>query len=84
MLFLGNSCRSRINLLIIKNGKRLGFEFKFGDRPRLTKSMHIALDYLKLDHLILIYPGSLIFPLSEGITAYGLETIAKGTFKYLG
>ena len=82
--FWATHAEAELDLLIIKNGKRLGFEFKFGDRPRLTKSMHIAADNLKLDHLILIYPGSLIFPLAEGITAYGLETIAKGTFKYPG
>lgn len=80
--FWATHADAELDLLIIKNGKRLGFEFKFGDRPRLTKSMHTALADLKLDHLILIYPGSLIFPLAEGITAYGLETIAKGTFKY--
>ena len=80
--FWATHAEAELDLLIIKNGKRLGFEFKFGDSPRLTKSMHIACADLKLDHLILIYPGTLIFPLAEGITAYGLETITQGTFKY--
>lgn len=80
--FWATHANAKLDLLVIKNGKRLGFEFKFGDSPRLTKSMHVSLETLKLDHLILIYPGSHIFPLAESITAYGLETIVKGTFKY--
>jgi hypothetical protein len=80
--FWSTHADAELDLLIIKNGKRLGFEFKFGDSPRLTKSMHIAKADLKLDHLILIYPGNHIFPMAPGITAYGLDTIAHGTFKY--
>ena len=80
--FWGTQSEAELDLLIFKNGKRLGFEFKFGDRPSLTKSMHIALKDLKLDHLILVYPGNKIFPMTEDITAYGLDTIAQGTFKY--
>lgn len=67
-------------MLIFKNGKRLGFEFKYGDRPSTTKSMHIAITDLKLDHLALIYLGDKIFPLTDNITAYGLETVATGEF----
>ena len=39
--------------------------------------MRIALSDLKLDHLIVVYPGNEIFPLDEKITAQGLETIAE-------
>lgn len=80
--FWSTQADAELDLFIIKNGKRLGFEFKFGDAPRLTKSMHIAYADLKLDHLIVIYPGNQIFPMAPGITAYGLDTITQGTFKY--
>jgi hypothetical protein len=78
--FWATHADAELDLLIFKNGKRLGFEFKYGDRPSTTKSMHIAIADLKLDHLALIYPGDKIFPLTEQITAYGLETIATGEF----
>ncbi len=78
--FWATHADAELDLLIFKNGKRLGFEFKYGDRPSTTKSMHIAMTDLKLDHLALIYPGDKIFPLTEQITAYGLETIATGEF----
>lgn len=72
--------QAELDLFIIKNGKRIGFEFKYTDAPRLTKSMHTAMADLKLDHLAVIYPGSLMFPLAENITAYGLDMLATGEF----
>ena len=62
---------------IFKNGKRLGFEFKYVDVPKITKSMRIAIADLKLDHLTVIFPGKETFELDENITAQGLESIAK-------
>ena len=56
---------------------RIGFEFKYTDQPKATKSMHIALADLKLDHLYVIFPGDRSFPLTEQITAYGFELLQK-------
>ncbi|MBA2306600.1 hypothetical protein H0W26_00490 [Candidatus Dependentiae bacterium] len=67
-------------MLLLKDGRRLGFECKYTDSPRVTKSMRIALEDLHLTHLGVLYPGSAIFPLADNITAYGLETIASGEF----
>jgi hypothetical protein len=50
-----------------------GFEFKYADKPQITKSMRIALVDLQLDHLMLVYPGKEAFPLADKITAYGLD-----------
>jgi hypothetical protein len=56
----------------VKNGKRIGYEFKYADAPKITSSMKIACEDLKLDHLYIVYPGEMRFPLSEKITARGL------------
>lgn len=72
---------AELDLFMIKGGKRLGFEFKYGDRPTITKSMRIALNDLKLDHLSIIYPGKDIFPMDTKITAYGLESLATKEFQ---
>ncbi len=64
-----------LDLLIFKNGKKYGFEFKYTDRPTTTKSMHIAREDLELDDLILIIPGSKSFPLDENIKAVGLNDL---------
>lgn len=66
---------AELDLFAFKNGKRLGFEFKYTDNPKITKSMNIALEDLKLDHLYVIFPGDQYFPMSEKITGCGLEKI---------
>lgn len=64
---------AELDLFIIKDGKRLGFEFKYTDAPRLTSSMHISLNDLSLDHLFVIYPGTQNYPLADHITVCGLN-----------
>lgn len=71
--FWGTQSKAELDLLILKNGKRIGYEFKYSDAPKITPSMRIACEDLKLDHLYVIYPGTATFPLSEKITARGLE-----------
>ncbi len=68
---------AELDLLLFIKGNRIGFEFKYTDSPKVTKSMHIALQDLQLDHLYLIYPGTRVFPMEEKITACGLEKVAS-------
>lgn len=79
--FWGTIADAELDLLIFKRNMRLGFEFKYAYSPSITKSMRIALDDLRLDHLAVICPGSDIYPLAEKITVYGLEAIASGRFQ---
>jgi predicted AAA+ superfamily ATPase len=66
---------AELDLFAFKHGKRLGFECKYTDTPKITKSMNIALQDLKLDHLYVIFPGDRHFPLSQNITACGLNAL---------
>nr|NGX45581.1 hypothetical protein [Chlamydiota bacterium] len=59
---------------------QLGFEFKYTDSPKITKSMRIAMEDLSLDELVLIYPGTKSFPLGENIRAEGLESYLSKKF----
>ena len=70
---------AELDLLTFKNGKRIGFEFKYSDSPKITKSMNIATEDLRLDHLYVIFPGKMIFPLGEKITACGLDALKEVT-----
>ncbi|MFA6262904.1 MAG: ATP-binding protein [Candidatus Babeliales bacterium] len=63
---------AELDLLIVQDGKRLGFEIKYTDAPKLTKSMMSALQDLKLDHLYVIHPQHQTFPLAANVTAQGL------------
>ncbi len=66
---------AELDLLVFKNGKKIGFEFKYSDTPKITKSMNIALVDLQLDHLYLIFPGQIKFEMSDKITACGLDKL---------
>ena len=66
---------AELDLLILQDGKRLGYEIKYTDRPSPTRSMRIALEDLHLDHLTIIYPGDKSFPIEDKITAAPLTSI---------
>jgi uncharacterized protein len=65
--------------IILCDNSFFGFELKYTDAPKITKSMMIALNDLQLEHLIVVYPGKIDFPLSENIFVCGLDSIARGT-----
>ena len=59
---------AELDLLVMWNGKRYGFEIKYADAPGTTKSMHAALGDLGLAHLWVIYPGEKRYNLTDKIT----------------
>jgi predicted AAA+ superfamily ATPase len=75
--FWGTQRGAELDLLLLRNGKRFGFELKCSDAPRTTRSMHIALDDLGLEHLYTVYPGTRTYPLTERITALPLIALAQ-------
>lgn len=64
---------AELDLLLLLQDKKIGFEFKYADAPRSSKSMHISLEELELDHLYVIYPGTVAYPLTEKISVLGLK-----------
>ena len=65
--------------LILRCGDDLyGVECKRTDTPRLTPSIRIALDDLKLKHVFIIYPGIQRFPLTRQVEAVPLQALSKG------
>ena len=70
--FWGTHGGAELDLLIVQDGRRFGFEFKYTDSPRWTKSMVMAWENLKLDSLCIIFPGKGDFPVSERGRAVGL------------
>jgi uncharacterized protein len=58
---------AELDLLLFKDGRRLGVEIKRMDAPRLTTSMRVALVDLALDRLVIIYPGERRFNLAENV-----------------
>ena len=70
--------QAELDLLTLHKGKRLGFEFKFADAPRLTRSMRTAIEDLGLDRLFVVYPGSRRYALSERAWAVPLDEVGAG------
>ncbi len=68
--------QAELDLLLFKDGRRLGIECKRADAPRLTPSMKIAMEDLKLDHLTVYYPGSRSYELADRVTVQPLTTLA--------
>lgn len=68
---------AELDLLLFKNGKRIGVECKRRDAPTLTSSMHIALEDLKLDKLLIVYPGDKRYSLGSQVEVVPLAEFAK-------
>ena len=68
---------AELDLLLLRGGKRFGFEFKCSEAPRTTKSMHIVADDLGLEHLWVVYPGELEYPLTDHVTALPLRGVPR-------
>ena len=69
---------AELDLLLIKDGKRIGLECKRADAPRITPSIRIAMSDLELDRLLVIYPGSRRYPLAEGVEVLPLSELVSG------
>ena len=69
--------RAELDLLLIKNEKKIGFEIKLSDRPSLTPSMRIALRDLKLEKLFVVYPGKENYWLDDRIQVLSALDIGK-------
>ena len=68
---------AELDLLLVRNGKRFGFEFKHEDAPTATKSMHITTDDLALKRLWIIYPGEHRYVVSDRIEAVPLKKVGE-------
>jgi len=71
---------AELDLLLFRNGKRWGFEFKCTDAPSMTKSMHIALEDLRLERLWIVYPGEAGYLLADKVQALPLRNLGTITF----
>jgi predicted AAA+ superfamily ATPase len=75
--FWGLQNSAELDLLIFKNGKRIGFEIKYMDAPRLNKSMQKAIELLKLDMLYIVYPGDKTALLMDQIYLQSLQHLTN-------
>lgn len=75
--FWSTQHQAELDLLILSGGQKHGFEFKFTDSPKITKSMHIALKDLKLEKITIVIPGNENYTLSEFFEVKGIESLSQ-------
>ena len=77
--FWATHAGAELDLLMFKDGRRVGVEFKRADAPQLTPSMRIALADLALDALYVVYPGERRYRLHERVEAVPLWAVLPAT-----
>ena len=73
--FWATHAGAELDLLMFKDGQRVGVEFKRTDAPQLTPSMRIALQDLALDALYVVYPGDRRYTLAQRVEAVPLSAL---------
>ena len=73
--FWATHAGAELDLLMFKDGRRVGVEFKRTDAPHLTPSMRIALQDLELDALYVVYPGDRRYTLAQRVEAVPLSAV---------
>jgi predicted AAA+ superfamily ATPase len=71
---------AELDLLVLKNGKRIGFEIKYSEVPKITKSMHNVIEDLKLDKLYIVNSGSRKLKMNKIITVLPAVQITSTEF----
>lgn len=75
--FWGVHNQGELDLFLIKEGRRRGFEVKYTDAPGITAAQRLALDCLRLDRLDIVCPGQASYPLSDRIHVTGIERVSE-------
>jgi len=70
--FWGTHGGAELDLLLLRDGRRVGYEFKYSETPSTTKSMHVAIADLGLEELNVVHPGTESFQIAEKIWAKSL------------
>jgi len=66
---------AELDLLLDLGDRRIGFEIKRSSAPSSTKSMHSAMEDLRLNYLYVIHPGQDRYRLAENIEALPLNEL---------
>jgi len=69
---------AELDLFFNYKGRQYGFEVKFNEAPKVSKSMRMVTADLNLDHLWVVYPGDTQYPVNEKISVLPLRNIIDG------
>ena len=68
---------AEIDLLVVRGKVRRGFEFKRTTAPATTRSMHVAIEDLRLSRLDVVHAGAHSFAMHPKIRAIALSRLLE-------
>ena len=68
---------AELDLLVVRGRRRLGFEFKRTDAPRLSSSMTTALDTLGLERIEVVHAGRDSYPMHRRVRALSISGVLE-------
>jgi hypothetical protein len=68
---------AELDLLVVRGNLRVGFEFKRTTAPATTRSMHVALEDLRLSRVDIVHAGTRSFPMHPKIRAIALSRLLE-------
>ena len=66
-----------LDLLVLHRGRRIGFEVKFSEAPRVTAQLRNVTATLGLDHLFVVCPTNSTYPADRNITVLAVTDVAR-------
>ena len=75
--FWGAHSGGELDLLILRGGRRIGFEVKFSEAPNITKATRSLVSTLALHHLFLVCPTPAAYPVDDHMTVLPVTEVAK-------
>jgi hypothetical protein len=73
--FWATQAGAELDLLVTIGGRRYGVEIKYADAPGITKSMRTAMADLRLERMLVVYPGTDPYPLDPRTTVIPLAQV---------
>ena len=75
--FWATHAGAELDVFVRASGKRYGFEIKYTDAPRTTRSMRTAQHDLNLERLFVVYPGAESYSLDDRIDVLPVTEIPR-------
>jgi predicted AAA+ superfamily ATPase len=75
--FWGTQGLSELDLLVRWRGRLVGFEMKYKDAPAMTKSLHAAMQDLKLEQAFVVYPGTRSYRVADNVEVLPLGAVRE-------
>jgi predicted AAA+ superfamily ATPase len=74
--FWSTHAGAEVDIVLAHGRTRIGFEARWGDAPKMTRSMHVALADLGLQALFVVYPGPTRYAVHGRVEALPIAALA--------